>query len=426
MSEPIEIFISYAREDRSYLEDLTRHLRSLKRQNLIQTWSDADITAGTEWKKAIETHLDTAQVFLLLISSTFIASDYCYGIEMKRALERHERGEVRVIPIMLSTIPEYARETAPFDGLKALPKDAKQEVKPIKSWRDKEEAYARVVDGIGQAIKELTTQQSPTTPIVPSARPPEPKIPLSPLQRQRLGTPLTFPRRNLGGVVLAVLAVLIVGVGLFALLRSRGSPNSPSPPPPTLLGQTTDWSKNLNGWTPGSSQWKQNGGLLTSDGSIACCGLNDLAIWAPYTNLPNDYTVEAEIREKGVNEQQPLAPGEHGRFVYFGVLIRGSQGTNYGYSVQIEGPTNEFVKVVLNIPSAQSPDILLMNVKEVLKDNWHIYQVAVKGSSFTVKIDNEFMFTINDDTFTKGQAVGLWDSGGLLEVRSFKVYSIAP
>lgn len=217
-------------------------------------------------------------------------------------------------------------------------------------------------------------------------------------------------------------------MGILGFLFLKYGPFQPPPPPPkppVLLAQTTSWPIGLSGWI-GSSQWKQDGGLLTSDGSKACCGLNDLTIWAPYTNLPNDYTVEAEIREKGVNQQQPLAPGEQGRFVYFGILIRGSVETNYGYSVQIEGPTNEFVKAVLNIPSAQPPDILLMNVKEVLKDNWHIYRVEVKGSSFTVKIDNEFMFTINDDTFTKGQAVGLWDSGGQLEVRSFKVYGIAP
>jgi hypothetical protein len=217
--------------------------------------------------------------------------------------------------------------------------------------------------------------------------------------------------------------VVLVGIIVFLVFKFLPSP------PPTLLAGTTNWSQGLNGWITGSSlsQWNQSGGLLTSDGSKACCGMNDLAIWAPYTNLPNDYTVEAEIREKGVNDQQPLAPGAQGRLVYFGVLIRASLLTNDGYSVQIVGPTTSFVNVVFNTPSASSPDILRMSVKnKVLKDDWHTYRIEIKGSSFTVKIDNEFIFTINDSTFARGPAVGLWDSGGQLEVRSFKVYGIAP
>lgn len=191
-----------------------------------------------------------------------------------------------------------------------------------------------------------------------------------------------------------------------------------------LLAETTIWPIGLSGWV-GSSQWSQSGGLLTSDGSKVCCGLNDLAIWAPYIDLPNDYTVVAEIREKGVNDQQPRAPGVQGRLAYFGILVRGSPLTNNGYSVQVEGPTTGFVKVVLNVPSAQPPDILLMSVKnKVFKDDWHTYWIEVKGSSFTVKVDNDFLFTINDDTFAKGQTVGLWDSGAQLEVRSFKVYGL--
>ena len=61
-----------------------------------------------------------AQIILLLISSDFIASDYCYSIEMQRALERHEKGEARVIPIILRSIDW---KNSPFGKLQALPKD---------------------------------------------------------------------------------------------------------------------------------------------------------------------------------------------------------------------------------------------------------------------------------------------------------------
>lgn len=81
-----------------------------------------------EWEKEIQNHLNTAQIILLLISPDFIASEYCYGTEMKHALERHKRGEARVIPVILRPVSAWER-VPPGDiqigQLQALPKDAK-------------------------------------------------------------------------------------------------------------------------------------------------------------------------------------------------------------------------------------------------------------------------------------------------------------
>jgi hypothetical protein len=95
--KPIEIFCSYAHEDESQLQKLETHLSMLKRQGLISTWHDRQITAGTEWAQSVDAHLNSASVILLLISPDFIASDYCYGIEMTRALKRHQAKEARVL-----------------------------------------------------------------------------------------------------------------------------------------------------------------------------------------------------------------------------------------------------------------------------------------------------------------------------------------
>src|SRR4029079_7029762 len=97
----IEVFLSYAREDEPLLGELVKHLGLLKRQGVIRDWHDREMTAGTEWKGQIDRHLDTAGVILLLVSADFIASDYCWDVEVKRALERHDRGEARVIPVIL-------------------------------------------------------------------------------------------------------------------------------------------------------------------------------------------------------------------------------------------------------------------------------------------------------------------------------------
>src|SRR5256714_6146191 len=98
---PVKIFFCYAHEDEELLNKLKSHLRPLQRQGLIDVWHDRDINAGTEWEQEISHHLNTAQVILLLISPDFMDSDYCYGVEMQRAIERHARGEALVIPIIL-------------------------------------------------------------------------------------------------------------------------------------------------------------------------------------------------------------------------------------------------------------------------------------------------------------------------------------
>src|SRR5256885_13228643 len=100
----LSIFFSYAHEDEALRNELEKHLSILRWQGIITEWYDRDIHAGTEWEHEIDTHLDTAQIILLLISPDFLASHYCYSIEMTRALERHIAGGARVIPIILRPV----------------------------------------------------------------------------------------------------------------------------------------------------------------------------------------------------------------------------------------------------------------------------------------------------------------------------------
>ena len=94
----IELFFSYSHKDETLRDKLANHLKLLERQGVISAWYDRDLTAGTEWAGQIDKHLESAQVILLLISADFLASDYCYDMELKRAMELHELGEARVIP----------------------------------------------------------------------------------------------------------------------------------------------------------------------------------------------------------------------------------------------------------------------------------------------------------------------------------------
>ncbi|MBC7926043.1 MAG: toll/interleukin-1 receptor domain-containing protein [Bryobacteraceae bacterium] len=146
----VEAFISYSHRDQDdrLRSVLMTNLKVLQRQGLITTWHDRDISAGMEWKEQIDEHLRSAGVILLLISPDFLASDYCYDNEMKVALERHQRGDAVVIPIILRPCD---LTDAPFMKLEALPAKAK----PITLWSNEDEAFVSVVQGIRRAVSLL-------------------------------------------------------------------------------------------------------------------------------------------------------------------------------------------------------------------------------------------------------------------------------
>lgn len=153
------LFFSYSHVDENLRDQLEIHLSSLRRQGLIDSWHDRRITAGEEFGAAIDDRIDTADVILLLISPDFIASDYCYEREMKRALERHRRGDARVIPVILRPCDWH---DLLFGKLLAAPKDGR----PITKWPNIDEAFQDVVNAIKGALKPLAQSAKPSTPRV--------------------------------------------------------------------------------------------------------------------------------------------------------------------------------------------------------------------------------------------------------------------
>jgi len=152
--------ICYAREDKIFRGELERHLSNLRRQQVIISWSDREIPPGAEWRKEIDTQLNTADLILLLISSDFMDSDYCYSIEMQQALQRHNAGFARVIPILLRAADW---KNAPFSGLQILPEDAR----PIAQWRDRDEAWNSVVQEIRRVLDETSQMEEESDNILP-------------------------------------------------------------------------------------------------------------------------------------------------------------------------------------------------------------------------------------------------------------------
>jgi cellulose biosynthesis protein BcsQ len=152
-----KLFISYSHKDEKLLNELLTHLFVLQRQGIIESWTDRLIPAGGEWKEGISARLEEADLILLLVSSDYLASDYAVSVEMRRAIERQEKGEARVIPIILRDVDWTV---APFANLQVLPQDGKA----VTNWPNRDSAWRNISEGIKRASEQLASRQHEAAP----------------------------------------------------------------------------------------------------------------------------------------------------------------------------------------------------------------------------------------------------------------------
>jgi hypothetical protein len=151
MAKKLKIFLSYSHKDEDMKNQLDTFLINLKRSGSIEVWQDRQLLAGTEWDNTIKNELDTADIILLLISADFNASNYIWEKELATAMQRHERGEARVIPVLLRNC-EW--QDMPYAKLQALPSNAM----PVSGFADKDLAYTEVAKGIRKVVEFMAAQ----------------------------------------------------------------------------------------------------------------------------------------------------------------------------------------------------------------------------------------------------------------------------
>lgn len=144
-----KIFFSYSHDDEALRDQLEKHLASLKHEGAVESWHDRRILPGENLDGAIDSHIDSAEVILLLVSASFLSSHYCYSIEMQHALVRHAKGECKLVPVILRAC-DWSH--SPLGKLMAVPRDGK----PITSWTNLDEAFTDVVRQIRLLIQELS------------------------------------------------------------------------------------------------------------------------------------------------------------------------------------------------------------------------------------------------------------------------------
>lgn len=152
-TSPLRLFYSYSHRDEELRAELEKHLSVLRRQGVISGWSDRRIEPGKEFAGEIDRQLDTADIVLLLVSADFLASDYCYDVEMTRAMQRHAGGAARIIPIICRPCDWMS---APFGKLQALPSEAK----PVTLWPNPDAAFEDIARGIRRVCQALIDARS--------------------------------------------------------------------------------------------------------------------------------------------------------------------------------------------------------------------------------------------------------------------------
>ena len=156
-SDFVRVFYSYAHANARDRTKLAKHLSPLERMGLIVTWCDHEILAGAEWEKSIADQLDQSQIILLLISSDFVASQYCYKVELERAMQRQDDSDACVIPIVIRKTNAWEKVPAgdrTLGDLNGLP----QFGKPITSFNPRDDGWAQVAAGIQAAAEEIRSK----------------------------------------------------------------------------------------------------------------------------------------------------------------------------------------------------------------------------------------------------------------------------
>jgi hypothetical protein len=165
----VHIFVSYAREDKQWLDPEYRYnlvpflAESLRRYGVI-FWYDKELKPGDVFKRQIESEIDQAQIALLIVSQSFLNSEFIEQIEMTRITERARRSEMIVIPVLVEPCDwsDY-----PFLADRQMVPSAN----PLIDFTESEAKWAKVkfqiLDGLKAQLKRI---REPAPPPVPAGR----------------------------------------------------------------------------------------------------------------------------------------------------------------------------------------------------------------------------------------------------------------
>src|SRR3954452_24863828 len=156
-TDAIRVFVSYAKEDEKWLRDLSSHLGGLRNRGVIAPFDDRQITIGDKWDDTIRQKLEEADFVILLVTKHFLNSAYIHRVELRRALERHNAGECKLLPIIVSTC---AWEDEEFAEAQPSPRPGPEGVVPVAKWQDPDEPLTDITKELGARAKQIAAERA--------------------------------------------------------------------------------------------------------------------------------------------------------------------------------------------------------------------------------------------------------------------------
>jgi hypothetical protein len=140
------VFVAYARKDRHHLERFHVHVADLKR-NGVEFFDDRDIRPGDDWQNILLGRLNEADVVVLLVTSSFTASDFCMERELPRAMQRRAAGECTVLPLYVESV--FVSPQSPLQSIQWVPASGSpihEQSNRARAWRDAAAEVWRAID----------------------------------------------------------------------------------------------------------------------------------------------------------------------------------------------------------------------------------------------------------------------------------------
>ncbi len=378
---PVSIFYSYAHEDEPLRRQLEKHLTLLRRQGFISEWHDREILPGAEWSREIDEHLEMVSIILLLISPDFLASDYCYEIEMQRALKRHQSGETRVIPIILRPCDWHS---APFGQLQCLPHDGK----PVTKWDNQDEAFQDIAEGLRRLIEHFTTPR------------------FSPEEKKQLQCRQGLSARSITLLICLIVLILLGGVGIIydvtvfqpnrlhvqATAQAQSTATAFANTPQGIYTRVTSNSPALSDSLIDNSQgtWAE-----ISDPSGYFCRFTGGAYHGGMQPQPNIGAIGCFARETNFSNfayqvQMTIIKGDGGG----GLLFRANSKDGFGYQLQFN---QDFFAFRYGATIFRKSAAIKAKLNQT-----YLLTVIARGNTMSLYIDKQWMGNVEDSMASSG------------------------
>ena len=154
----MQLLLLYHPNDAQVRADLERHLDGLRRSGLVEIWHEAEVQPGADFEAEIRQHIAGDRVIVPLVSANLLAEERLYGY-LEDALRRHEAGEAKVVPFLISPCDVVNTPLYPLNTFYPKPKGRALSQKP-----DQAETLANFAGELRGIVERMLNLKTAATP----------------------------------------------------------------------------------------------------------------------------------------------------------------------------------------------------------------------------------------------------------------------